>query len=315
MEESLIHQTATPTTLKGSSDEDEGGQGGDPEGRSRKMRSLIVASLAAVLLWMPSLRADEEQPGQPHEGLTDLKLTQEQDAKIADIRKEFRPRVEQASKELATLIRTEVDKIQQVLTTEQKEKLASMKEERRERRAAALSETIAHLEDLEPTDAEMAKIAEIRNEFRPRARKSLERLRGILTPEQQKAREEGLRAGRSRREVMASLKLTGDQQEKVEAVGKELADTCREEMQKIRDVLTESQKEQLQDVKEERRERVRDRMAHRIANLRELNLTEEQRTKIAAIRQEFRPRIHEAGNKLRATVREELDNIVSALKA
>ena len=47
-------------------------------------------------------------------------------------------------------------------------------------------------------------------------------------------------------------------------------------------------------------------MAHRIANLKDLNLTDEQKTKIAEIRKEYRPKVHEAGNKLRASVREEI---------
>ena len=85
-------------------------------------------------------------------------------------------------------------------------------------------------------------------------------------------------------------------------------------MEKIRDVLTEEQKEKLAELKEERQERVRDRMAHRIANLKDLNLTDEQKTKIADIRKEYRPKVHEAGNKLRATVREEVEAIVAVIK-
>src|SRR5262249_46008956 len=118
-----------------------------------------------------------------------------------------------------------------------------------------------------------------------------------------------------RREVIASLNLTDEQKEKVEVVAKEVATLVREQMEKIRDVLTEAQKEKLQEFQAERRERVRDRMAHRIANFKELNLTDEQKTRIADIRKEYRPRVHEAGNKLRAAVREEVEMIVAVLKA
>jgi Spy/CpxP family protein refolding chaperone len=86
-------------------------------------------------------------------------------------------------------------------------------------------------------------------------------------------------------------------------------------MEKIRDVLTESQKEKLAEFKEERREHARDRMAHRIAHLKDLNLTDEQKSQMAEIRKEYRPRVHEAGNTLRAAVREELHMIVAALKS
>src|SRR5262249_37474157 len=139
-------------------------------------------------------------------------------------------------------------------------------------------------------------------------------LRGILTAEQRKAREEGLKAGKRRREVIASLNLTDEQKEKVEAVAKEVGTLVREELEKIRDVLTEGQKEKLQEFQAERRERVRDRMAHRIANHRDLNLTDEQKSQIAEIRKQYRPRVHEAGNKVRATAREEVELIVAVLK-
>jgi Spy/CpxP family protein refolding chaperone len=56
-------------------------------------------------------------------------------------------------------------------------------------------------------------------------------------------------------------------------------------------------------------------MAHRIANLKDLNLTEEQKTQITDIRKEYRPKVQENGNKLRATVREEVEQIVAVLKA
>jgi hypothetical protein len=61
-------------------------------------------------------------------------------------------------------------------------------------------------------------------------------------------------------------------------------------------------------------ERVRDRWACRVANLSDLNLTDEQKTKIAEIRQECRPRVHEAGNNLRAAAREEVAQILAVIK-
>jgi Spy/CpxP family protein refolding chaperone len=82
----------------------------------------------------------------------------------------------------------------------------------------------------------------------------------------------------------------------------------------MRDVLTEGQKEKVQEFKDERRERVRDRKAHMVANAKELNLTDEQKAKMMAIRKEFAPKVHEAGNKLRATVREEAEAILAVIK-
>jgi len=67
--------------------------------------------------------------------------------------------------------------------------------------------------------------------------------------------------------------------------------------------------------KEDRREHVRDRFAFRIANLKELDLTDQQVSQIKAIRAEYRPKVQEAGNDLRAVVREEIAAIVAVLKA
>ena len=117
-----------------------------------------------------------------------------------------------------------------------------------------------------------------------------------------------------RKEIIASLKLSDDQKSKVEAICKEVRTQVREELEKMREVLTEGQRAKLDELKSERKEHVRDHLAHRIANLKELNLTEEQKTKIADIRKEFRPKVHEAGGKLRATVREEVEAIVAVLK-
>ena len=278
------------------------------------MRTLIAVLTVAVVIWVPGKLSAQETAGGQGERLQDLKLTDEQEAKIADIRKDCRTKVQEVVKELAGVAREEVTKVRAVLTPEQQKKLQDLREERRERRAESLAERVAHLEELDLTDAEMAQVAEIRREYRPRAVKAMEGLKGILTEEQRKAREEGLKAGKRRREVIESLNLTGEQKEKVEAVAKEMATLVREEMEKIRDVLSEGQKEKLQEFQAERRERVRDRMAHRIANHRDLNLTDEQKAQIAEIRKEYRPKVHEAGNKLRAAVREELHMIVAVLK-
>ncbi len=162
--------------------------------------------------------------------------------------------------------------------------------------------------------ASSTKIGEIRKEYRPKIEKAVKQLEGLLSDDQKKARADALKANKKRREVMEAMKLTDDQKEKVQNVAKELAGIVREEMEKIRDVLSAEQKEKLQDLKEERGERVRDRMAYRIANLKDLNLTEDQKTQIADIRKEYRPKVQEAGNKLRATVREEVESIVAVLK-
>jgi Spy/CpxP family protein refolding chaperone len=248
------------------------------------------------------------------ERIQDLHLTDQQETKIADIRKDCKPKVEEAARDLAAIVKQEVEKVRAVLTPDQMRTLETAKEERKELRGERLAERIAHLQQLDLTDGEMAKIAEIRRECHPKTVKAMQGLEGILTQEQKTARVKALQAGMKRSEFIASLKLTNEQKEKVDAVGNEVRNVVRDELAKMQDVLTEGQKEQLQEFKTERREQVRDRLAYRIAHLKELNLTDAQRNQIAEIRQEFRPRVQEAGNKLRATIREEVEAIVSVIK-
>jgi Spy/CpxP family protein refolding chaperone len=284
------------------------------------MRTLMaVVALAVGMSAYAALPAAEEAAEQKAAGalaerIQDLNLTDEQEAKIADIRKEYRPKVQEAGKDLAAVVKEEVEKVGAVLTPEQKVKLEAAKEERQERRAEGLAERVAHLGELDLTDGEIAKIADIRKEYRPRIEQALKQLQGLLSDEQKRAREAALKAGKRRREVLQALNLTDEQREKVQAVGKEVATLVREEMEKVRDVLSAEQKEELQVLREERKDRIRDRQAHRIANLKDLNLSDDQKTRIADIRKEYRPKVHEAGNKLRGTVREEVEAIVAVMK-
>jgi Spy/CpxP family protein refolding chaperone len=277
--------------------------------------------LAAALALVPRLLADEKAQGQANregEGqgarLQDLNLTEEQEAKIADIRKEARPKVEEAAKEVGTLGKEEMEKVRQVLTPEQRQKLQAMRDLRREHRVEGLAERMAHLRELDLTDAEHTQIQDIRKEFHPKIVSALEGLHGILTDEQKKARAEGLTAGKKHREIVASLNLTEEQKEKVAAACKNVRTLVREEMEKIREVLSPQQQQKLAELKEERHEHARDRMASAVANARDLDLTEDQKRQIATIRTEFRPKIHEAGTKLRSAVREEVEAIVAVLK-
>jgi Spy/CpxP family protein refolding chaperone len=278
------------------------------------MRILsAVLSLGVAMALCPNVHA---QGGREALVVTiqDIDLTDAQETKIAEIRKEFRPKVEKAVKEFTTLVKDQLEKMQAVVTPEQKEKLRALKDERRERRFESLCERIAHLKDLDLTDAEMTKIQDIRKECRPRVVNTLKELEGLLTAAQKQARQEALKAGKSRREVLLALQLTDEQKQKVATVAKELGAVVRDELAKIRDVLTEAQREKLADLRSEARDRVRDHMAHRIMNLKELNLTDAQVSTLTKIREEYRPRIHEAATNLRALVRDEVTEILAAIK-
>ena len=280
------------------------------------MKTLTAVLTVVVAMWFcaPAQAQAQREREALGERLQDLSLTDEQEAKIADIRKECRPEVEKAAKELAAVAQEELDKIRKILTPEQQQKLRAFAEERREHRPEGLCARVAHLRELDLTEGEVAKIEEIRKEFRPKIEKALEGLHGTLSAEQKQAREEALKAGKRRKEVLAAMKLTDEQKQKAEAVGKEVRALVREEMAQVRDVLTAEQKEKLAELKDERKDRVRDRLAHRVANAKELNLTEEQKAQIQEVRKEYRPKVHEAGNKFRAAVQNEVTQVLAVIK-
>jgi Spy/CpxP family protein refolding chaperone len=232
------------------------------------MRTLSAALILVLAMSVAAAWADDKEKGGRFtilvEKIQDLQLSDAQEAKIADIRKACRPKVQEAAKELGALVKEEVEKIGDVLTAEQKQKLQELKEERKDHREQCVAHTIASLKEMELTEGEMTKIGDIRKDYRPKIEKVLKELEGLLTDVQKKARVEALEAGKNRREVLAALNLTDVQKEKVATVAKEVRDLVREEMEKVRDVLTEEQKQKLQELREERKEQVRDRRAHRI---------------------------------------------------
>jgi Spy/CpxP family protein refolding chaperone len=277
------------------------------------MRTLLAAVLLVVTaLICPTLWAGGGEG--LAERIQDLNLTDAQETKIADIRKDCEPKIKQAAKELSTLVKEEVEKVRDILSVAQKQKLQDLKEEREERKAEGLAQKIAHLKELDLTEDEVAKINNIQKEYRPRIVKAMEAFNGLLSDAQKRAREQGISAGKTRKEVLTSLNLTPDQKQKVEVACKEVCTVVKEELAKIKDVLTAEQQAKLAELKNERKERVRDQMAHRIANFKDLNLTADQKSRIDEIRSEFRPRIHEAGNRMRAAVRDELEMILAVIK-
>lgn len=282
------------------------------------MRKLVA--VAAAVISAAGFCAAAQPPVQSElrtvitERIRDLNLTEAQEAAIAGIREEYAPKIDEAIWQLKTVVKEEVAAARVVLTPDQRVKLDSLLEERKEWRAQGVADRLAHLKDLDLTEDEMTKLADIRKEYRPRIIKSLESLKGILTPEQAKLREDMLKAGKPRAEVITALKLTDDQKAKVEVVGAEVRILIREQVEKMRVVLTPEQQDRIAAMKDERRERARDRMVLAILHLDDLKLTEQQKSTIQSIRAEYRPRVEQAGDNLRAIVREELSAIVTVLR-
>ena len=138
--------------------------------------------------------------------IQDIDLTDDQEALIEAIRKEFRPKIEQGSKELKALATEEVTRIRDVLTPEQRPKVQAILEERKEAKVEGLAETIASLKELDLTDAELAKIADIRHEYRPKMDEAVKQLSSVLSDTQKKAREEAINADKTRKQVLAASK-------------------------------------------------------------------------------------------------------------
>src|SRR5262245_30709698 len=267
-----------------------------------------------VVTQKPVIDRDQMQGQAKMVWIQDLNLSDEQEAQIAAIRKEYRPKIDQSAKELKNLAKEELDQIKSVFTPEQKPKIQAMIEEHKEFKEESLAQTIASLKELDLTEAEHAKIAEIRKEFRPKIDAAAKQLEGLLSDTQKMARDEAVKSDKTRREVLQSLNLTSAQKTELENVGKQLKDLVGNEVAKIQGVLTEGQRQTLQDLRSERKELVRDRLAEQIANFKDLNLTQQQKDSLMKIRQEFRPKIHEVGNNLRSTLGEEARKIVEVLK-
>jgi Spy/CpxP family protein refolding chaperone len=288
------------------------------------MRTLLVAVATTVVAAGAGLYAagaaqeEKDRPGGVEvlvEHFMDMHLTDAQEEKIENARKEYGPKVQAAAKTLHTLVKEEMDKAHAVLTPEQKTKLQELKDERKEKRIEGVAARIAHLKELDLTDAEVEKIEAIRKDYRPKIVAAVRTMEGFLTPEQKTARKEAMKAANKRaREGWAALKLTDEQKEKVKTACQEVRTNVQAELKEIHEVLSEEQKAKLAELKEERRDRIRDRRVARMAHAKELELTDDQKTKLREIRQEFRPRIHEAGNELRAAVREEAAAILAVLK-
>ena len=109
---------------------------------------------------------------------------------------------------MKTLVKEEVDQIRNILSPEQLPKVKAILEERKEAKEESLAQSIASLKDLDLTEAEVAKIGEIRNEYRAKFEGAVKQLGGLLSDTQKTAREEAIKADKSRREILQVLNLS-----------------------------------------------------------------------------------------------------------
>ena len=117
--------------------------------------ALMVAAIAVgAMVWaFDSGKAAAGQGPTFVLAIQDLNLTDAQEEKIADIRKESRPKIREAAKELDTLAKEEVEKLKAVLTEDQVKKVQEMKEEREDRREDCLAHSFMNLKELDLTES------------------------------------------------------------------------------------------------------------------------------------------------------------------
>jgi len=119
------------------------------------------------------------------------------------------------------------------------------------------------LRGLKLTDEQKAKVEEINKEFAPKRKAVWEKMDGILTADQKKARDEAVKAakdaGKNGREVMeagrAAVKITDEQKAKRAELRKESEAINKEYLEKVEPLLTPEQKAQLKERREHRKER------------------------------------------------------------
>jgi Spy/CpxP family protein refolding chaperone len=246
--------------------------------------------------------------------MAELILAEEQETRLRDIRQEFSAKIAKAGKDLAALAKEEVTEIRTVLTPAQNKRVEALKLEPLDHKVEGLAQRLAGLAILDLTQAELAKIREVREQYRPKIEKALKNLDTVLGREQTKARTDAINSGKTASQVMADLKLTDTQKEAVAAIGKTLSSLVKEELEKLKGILDQDQKVLLLTLEGEGVDHVRDQLAHRIANIKELKLTDQQKKAISRIRNDYRPKVREAGNNLRALIRQEMTMIAAVLK-
>src|SRR5262245_17929126 len=156
------------------------------------MSFVVSVEAAQVVTEEPAAvtTRDVQQSGRPKMlvvSVQDIELTEEQEARIAAIRKEYGDKIKEDAKELKTLAAQQLDRIRNVFTPEQRAKIQDIIAQKKEFKEECLAHAIANLKELDLTEAELAKIREIRNAYRPKMDEAIKQLDGLLTEDQKKA--------------------------------------------------------------------------------------------------------------------------------
>jgi Spy/CpxP family protein refolding chaperone len=110
------------------------------------------------------------------------------------------------------------------------------------------------IDGLDLSQDQKDKLGKIKDDFEAKRQTIQDKLADLLTEDQKQAAKEAMdsakNAGKKGREVYASveasIKLTDEQKQKMEPIGKELQDMVKESLKQVTDVLTPEQKEKLE---------------------------------------------------------------------
>ncbi len=113
---------------------------------------------------------------------------------------------------------------------------------------------------LDLTDAQKAKIEDIKKEFGPKFKAAQEKQDSILTDEQKKARTEARQKARESREsfqnmretIEKAMKLTDEQKKKLDEARKATEELNTALREKVTSILTDEQKKKLEEARQQR---------------------------------------------------------------
>ena len=110
------------------------------------------------------------------------------------------------------------------------------------------------VEGLDLSEDQKEKLGKVRDEFEAKRQAVYEKIADVLTEDQKQIAKDGMesaeQSGKKGREIYqsleASLKLTDEQKQKMEPIGKEFQSLVNDAMKQVTEVLTPEQKEKLQ---------------------------------------------------------------------
>lgn len=150
------------------------------------------------------------------------------------------------------------------------------------------------------TDEQKTQVEAVKQEYGSKFKEARSKIDGILTDEQRKVRDEAVKAARAAgkrgeevwKDAKAAVTLTDEQKTKMADARRSVEALRKEAREKLLAILTPEQKEHLHRPHQERPGHAA--MGHDSEMLDCLNLTEEQKAKIAELKKEYGPKIADA---------------------